>query len=70
MKDEENINFKVLRVSDPSVIGGSKKLEARVEPACVHFPNAKGGLRDATISEIRACAAASAQRTIKRFAKV
>jgi hypothetical protein len=70
MKDEANI-FKVLRAADSSVIGGTRPIEvSKAVPLPVHFSNAKGGLRVATIPEIRACAAASAIRTRTRLESV
>ncbi|MGA2540417.1 MAG: hypothetical protein ABSG78_02515 [Verrucomicrobiota bacterium] len=68
---DETLSFKVLRVADPAMIGGSKPISvSKTGPTHVHFVNAGGGLRMGTVSEIRQAAAASAQRTKARLAQV
>ena len=68
---DQKLDFKVLRVADPSSIGGSKPITVspKTGPAPVHFANAQGGLRMGTILDIRDCATASAQRTKERLAQ-
>lgn len=69
--DKQNIQFKVLRAADPSVIGGTMPVEvSKSGSPAVHFPNCKGGLRLASIEDVRASAAASAERTKKRLAQI
>jgi hypothetical protein len=66
--NDETLTFKVLRVADPSTIGGTKPISvSNAGPKPVHFVNAVGGLRMGTIAEIRQCAAASAHRTKARL---
>ena len=63
--------FKVLRVADPTTIGGSKPLELAPVPAQARsFDNAPGGLRRfSSTEEIRAVAEQSGKDLIEALSK-
>src|SRR5271168_3661886 len=64
VKESPPEHFKVLKVMDEAVIGGTRPLGVVSQPKPVHYANAKGGMRLVDADDVRSLAKTAAQRLL------